>query len=80
MYRRKEGEDIHTYIVRREIIRETYSTALREGDRNVYFIDGFDFFPKEIWWDCTVDRSHPNDLGFYLMAQRIEKEIAHLFR
>ncbi|MBQ7921715.1 MAG: hypothetical protein IJ325_03940 [Clostridia bacterium] len=72
--------DIYTYIVRREIIRNTYSTALREGDRNVYFIDGFEFFPKETWGDCTVDRSHPNDLGFSLMAQRIEKEIRHLFR
>ena len=63
------------FIPRREVIRETYQTALEEGDKNVYFIDGAELFAGEDWDSCTVDGCHPNDLGFYRMARRIEKEI-----
>ena len=66
------------YIDRREIIRETYVTALAEGDENVYFIDGAELFAGDDWDSCTVDGTHPNDLGFYRMAMRIEKEIVRL--
>lgn len=60
---------------RREVIKETYQTALDEGDENVYYIDGAELFEGEAWDSCTVDGCHPNDLGFYRIAMRIEKEI-----
>ncbi|MBO5069528.1 MAG: hypothetical protein J6C37_04120 [Roseburia sp.] len=63
---------------RRNVIRETYQTALAEGDKNVYFIDGAELFDGDDWDSCTVDGTHPNDLGFYRMAMRIKKEIARL--
>lgn len=63
---------------RREVIRETYRTAIAEGDENVYFIDGAELFAGEDWDLCTVDGRHPNDLGFYRMARRMEKEIVPL--
>lgn len=63
---------------RREVIRETYRTAVAEGDENVYFIDGAELFAGEDWDLCTVDGRHPNDLGFYRMARRMEQEIAPL--
>lgn len=63
------------WTARREVIRETYQTAVDEGDKNVYFIDGGELFEGEAWDSCTVDGVHPNDLGFYRMAMRIEKEI-----
>lgn len=63
------------YAARREVIRKTYETALDEGDKNVYFIDGAELFDGDDWDSCTVDGTHPNDLGFYRMAMRIEKEI-----
>lgn len=63
---------------RRDIIKETYETALAEGDRNVYFIDGAELFAGEEWDGCTVDGTHPNDLGFCRMALRIEKELKPL--
>lgn len=56
---------------RRDIIYETYLSAVRAGDENVYFIDGlsyFDGYDREI---CTTDRTHPNDLGHYLMALKL---------
>lgn len=63
---------------RREVVRNTYEAALAQGDQNVYYIDGEEFFEGEDWDSCTVDGTHPNDLGFYRMAHRIEKVLAHL--
>ena len=46
--------------------------AVAAGDKNVYFIDGADYFAGlEDWATATVDGCHPNDLGFYLMYQRV---------
>lgn len=64
---------------RREVIYETYKTAVAEGDDNVYYIDGAELFRGEDWDLCTVDRVHPNDLGFYRMAVRIEKELIRIY-
>ena len=56
---------------RRDIIYTTYKNALDGGDENVYFIDGETFFDGDDRTLCTVDTTHPNDLGFYRMAKRI---------
>lgn len=56
---------------RREIIRRTYSNAVKDGDRNVYFIDGETLFGKTDRDACTVDSCHPNDIGFLRMAETI---------
>lgn len=64
--------------VRRDIIYETYTHAKEAGDKNVYFIGGEEIFAGEDWDSCTVDGSHPNDLGFYRYAMRIEKTLAPL--
>lgn len=65
------GEDAE----RRAVICNTYQTARAEGDQNVYFIDGEQLFAGELRDSCTVDGCHPNDLGFFRMAQVIGKEI-----
>lgn len=54
---------------RREIINATYIKAKAQGDKNVYFIDGETLFKKEDRDACTVEALHPNDLGFYRIAQ-----------
>ncbi len=56
---------------RRRIIISSYEKAIALGDKNVYFIDGRDFFTEPYEDLCTVDRCHPNDLGFALMADKI---------
>ncbi len=63
---------------RREIVFTTYQNALKAGDKNVYFIDGESFYGEYDRELCTVDRTHPNDLGFYRMAQVVEPVIKSL--
>ncbi len=65
---------------RREIILQTYHNALAAGDKNVYFVDG-DHIYDEVGIDlCTVDRCHPNDLGFWCMANAIGKPLAEILK
>ena len=56
---------------RRDVIKQTYLNAKARGDENVYFIDGGSFFGEKDRSYCTVDCIHPNDLGFYRMAETI---------
>ena len=67
-----------TYTVekeRREIIFRTYKNAVNSGDKNVYFIDGESYYGAADRHCCSIDGIHPNDLGFYRMAQVIEPKI-----
>ncbi len=68
---------------RREIIERTYENALRRGDKKVRFIDGSTVFStlerQGLSADsCTVDGCHPNDLGFWCMAQVFGHEISDM--
>ena len=56
---------------RRDIIAATYERARAEGDKNVYFVDGKVHFATFNADGCTVDGTHPNDLGFYRMAEAV---------
>jgi hypothetical protein len=58
------------------VIKATYDNAISRGDKNVYLIDGREFFGGEL--DFTVDTVHPTDVGFYFMAERIIKELRPL--
>lgn len=65
------SKGINEPVNRRKIIMESYIKALDSGDKNVYFIDGDSLFAGDEFDSCTVDGCHPNDLGFYRMAQGI---------
>lgn len=59
------------YAERKEVVRKTYNNAVKNGDKNVWFIEGnkiYDILGKD---SCTVDRNHPNDLGFMCMAEAV---------
>ena len=56
---------------RRAVIEKNYQRALAEGDTRVGYVDGETLFQTEDRDACTVDRCHPNDLGFYRMAEVI---------
>ena len=51
------------------IIKKTYDNAIAQGDKNVYLINGLDFF-GEYTSDCTVEGTHPNDFGYRFMAEK----------
>ena len=57
---------------RAAVIKQTYLNAVEKGDRNVYFIDGEEFYGPEERYLCTIDGVHPNSLGFLRMANIIE--------
>lgn len=63
---------------RKQIIFDTFQSAVNKGDNNVYFLDG-----SKIWGekccDCTVDGCHPNDLGFYYMAEAVRDVMSTIF-
>jgi hypothetical protein len=59
------------YRQRRDIIKRTYDNAVAAGDKNVYFVDGLSFFDRIPRKFCTVDNTHPTDLGFHLMYLKI---------
>lgn len=66
---------------RRDYIRSVYRAAKKSGDKLVFFVDGEKMFGKVNRSGCTVDGTHPNDLGFYRMYQTIlptmKKAIKH---
>ena len=62
------GEDARR---RREIVWTTVRHARAAGDRHVAFVDGAKLFGRTHRDDCSVDRCHPNDLGFRRMADAV---------
>ena len=64
---------------RTAVIRESYECALANGDKNVRFIDGATLFGDADAHECTVDTCHPNDLGFYRMADVIGGVLSEFF-
>ncbi len=59
-------------LLRRDIVKRTWETAVQAGDRHVYFIDGTTMLHLFGGDSGTVDNCHPNDLGFYCMAKALE--------
>lgn len=54
-----------------KIIEATYKNAVENGDKNVYLIDGKSLM-KLAQDNGTVDCCHPNDMGFFSMAEAIK--------
>lgn len=57
---------------RRDVIRKTYEDAVSAGDKNVYFWDGTENFAPYADYG-TVEGDHPNDCGFYGIAESLSK-------
>ena len=56
---------------KRDVIRNTAKKLIAEGDTNILLVEGYDLLaPSES--SGLVDGSHPNDLGFQLMADRLK--------
>jgi hypothetical protein len=56
---------------RRQAVLRTYANAVARGDKKVWYVDGKALFEGDSWDACTVDATHPNDLGFYRMYRAV---------
>ena len=74
---RKEVKGAHRW---RKDYFKIYQTLKKAGDKNLYWIDGESLWSKEIYSECTSDGVHPNDLGFYLIAQGMEKILKKILK
>ncbi len=63
-----------TYSRRAATIKETYDYAKAKGDK-VWFIEGTDICNYADSEMMTVDGTHPNDFGFWCMAEVIGKAV-----
>ena len=63
---------------RRDVIYETYRHAITSGDKHVYFVDGESMLRGHYEDMCTVDGTHPNDLGMALMADAVSETIRRI--
>ena len=79
MISRPISSDTQDMKNRFDIIKNTYDTAIKDGDKNVYLIDGPTLMAL-CGEEGTVDRTHPTDFGFYLMANRIAAELEPLLK
>ena len=53
------------------VIKKTYDNAVKAGDKRVYFLDGRKMFEGVDIALLTLDGTHPNDHGFYLMYKAV---------
>ncbi|MFF2887066.1 SGNH/GDSL hydrolase family protein [Paenibacillus sp. NPDC057967] len=66
---------------RRRLIQiENVEQRRIEGDRNIHFVDGLKLLGDDFVNDCTVDGTHPTDLGFLRMAQSLAPIIKPFLR
>jgi len=65
----------HVYDARmeRKQFQQSLVNELRsKGDHNIHFFDGSDLLGGNDFNECTVDGSHPTDLGYLRMADGLE--------
>lgn len=62
------------------IVKATYDHAIARGDKNVYFVPGYELITEDVMDTAKVDLAHPNDLGFYFMAKRIGQELCRILK
>ena len=60
------------------LIKDSYAKALEAGDKNVYFVNGYeDVFPLKDMADVyTGEFSRPNDTGMYFIALAVYDKLA----
>lgn len=67
-------------VARRDVVIDTYRHARDRGDKNVYYIDGQGIFRGPDEELCTVEGTHPTDVGFMKMAETIERLLVRSLR
>ncbi|MCF6297643.1 MAG: SGNH/GDSL hydrolase family protein [Flavobacteriaceae bacterium] len=73
-----DGSDAYkTLISNRDFQKKLVVERKNNGDSNIYFLDGSTVLGED-YYECTVDGSHPSDLGSYRIAQALLKKIKEI--
>ena len=64
----------------KEEFRKIYQARKKAGDKNLYFVDGTNFWSPEDYSENTVDGAHPTDLGFARMAEKLKPVLLKLLK
>lgn len=67
-------------IARRDVIIDTFRYAREQGDKRAFYIDGEGIFKGPYEDSCTVDGTHPNDLGMMMIAESVGKLLERALR
>ena len=62
-----------------EVILDTLRYFTDRGDRNLYFVSGQDMLFRHDPEMMTADGTHPNDFGFFCMAEAIQPVLEQIF-
>lgn len=65
-------------VASREILQRTYGHLEKTGVPNLFYVFGSDLIGEDD--EATVDGSHPTDLGFLRIAQRINRTLESISR
>lgn len=72
---RPDAPDVHPdTVASREYQRALIAKLRAAGDRNVHFIAGNTLLGDD-WDECMMDGCHLNDLGFYRMAENLNRQL-----
>jgi lysophospholipase L1-like esterase len=63
----------------RDFQKNMVSKRRKNGDKNIYFLDG-SLVLGDDYAECTVDGSHPSDLGSYRIAEALLKEAKKILK
>jgi len=74
---RYSRENMTPHLIEARLERKQFQQSLvaelrNNGDEHIFFFDGSVLLGKEDFHECTVDGSHPTDLGFLRMAEGLE--------
>ncbi|WP_422350978.1 SGNH/GDSL hydrolase family protein [Flagellimonas sp.] len=64
------SEALKKLLWNRDFLRKMVADRKNRGDKNIYFVDGSVVLGAD-YFECTVDRIHPTDLGSYRIAQAL---------
>ncbi len=70
-----QGERLSQNAAKREVIRAAVAARKKAGDRAIHLVEGLELL-GEAEAEFTCDGSHPNDLGFHKMAERLAPTLA----
>lgn len=71
---------LHKRLLMKKIEMETVDLFRRQGDGNLHFFDGEASLGTDMYNECTVDGSHPTDLGFLRMADTLTPVFQELLK